>query len=245
MSVPQAGCYKSGIETHEARIIIGKKLGWSTLRCVREDHLDPTSTSDTFASRDAKKNIQKCSQSGTTVTKHHVLPDVTDREEIDRGIKSWMASRRGWQVATDSLRPWLDHRHRIYFIARQQGKIVGLTILSKINNGFVVKNCITFPSSPKGCSELMLSTTITDARVTGVRLLTFSASAAERLEPIDNLSGWKVNFLSTIFHQIASKAGLSKRHTFRAKSGARDAPLYVAFSSEAPPGLSAIYKLMK
>ncbi|PRP80903.1 hypothetical protein PROFUN_11344 [Planoprotostelium fungivorum] len=121
--------------------------------------------------------------------------------------------------------------------------IVGFTILSKINNGFVEKNCITFPplqkDVPSSCCPPSSPTPESPAFASSP---TFSASAAERFEPIDNLSGWKVNFLSTIFHQIASKAGLAKRHSFRAKFGARDAPLYVAFSPEAPPGLSA--KLM-
>lgn len=122
--------------------------------------------------------------------------------------------------------------------------MVGLTIVCLVGGGLQLKNCIMFPSAPKGCSELMISYVITAAKERRLQFLTFSCSTDDRLVPVDNISGRRISFLSTIYHQIVSKASLSKRHSFRSKFGTTDRPLYIAYSPDAPVSLSAIKRLM-
>lgn len=123
-------------------------------------------------------------------------------------------------------------------------QIVGFLILTPIqHNSWQIKNAVSFPDAPKGTSEALIYTSLVDlhqeqgrehnehspshapsqgsesvtngyedsSRVT----VTFGISASDEMEPVKNLSGWKVTALSKLYNKVTRTAGLLKRGEFR------------------------------
>jgi hypothetical protein len=99
--------------------------------------------------------------------------------------------------------------------------------LTPINgNAWQIKNAISFPDAPRGTSEALIYTALKDLHREEERqsnghreqepvTVTFGISAADEMEPVVNLSGWKVTALSKLYGKIAYAAGLLRRGEFR------------------------------
>jgi hypothetical protein len=107
-------------------------------------------------------------------------------------------------------------------------QIIGINILTPIHgNAWQIKNAISFPDAPRGTSEALIYTALKDLhheeekQVNGHHheqepvTVTFGISAADEMEPVVNLSGWKVTALATLYGKIAYAAGLLRRGEFR------------------------------
>jgi hypothetical protein len=86
-----------------------------------------------------------------------------DKRAIEQGVEDWKKSRSGIQIASTTLQPWLDQEHRRYWVARQEGEIVGILILTPVQaNNWQIKNAVAFPKAPKGTSEVLIYTSLQD-----------------------------------------------------------------------------------
>lgn len=104
---------------------------------------------------------------------------------------------------------------------------VGIIILTPIHgNTWQIKNAISFPSAPRGTSEMLIYTVLKDLyheeEQQEIRYhnqeqltVTFGISAAGEMEPVENLSGWKVTALAKFYSKIAYMTGLGRRGEFR------------------------------
>lgn len=107
--------------------------------------------------------------------------------------------------------------------------MVGILILTPIQgHAWQIKNAVSFPSAPKGTSEKLIFTALSDLnqeqqtngqseRVT----MTFGISAADKVQPVKNLSGWRITALSKIYGKVTQAAGLLRRGEFRVRPYSR------------------------
>ncbi|KII87900.1 hypothetical protein PLICRDRAFT_42418 [Plicaturopsis crispa FD-325 SS-3] len=253
---------------HDLEVVLGSpKFQWSTVNCIYEDIVDPHTvlqlTSDKEKGsggalvKDLKKNLRRAEKA------HIVVAEVEkegwseeDKKVVEEGIEAWKKSRSGVQIASTSLMPWLDAEHRRYWLARKDGQIQGLLILTRIHgDSWQIKNCVSFPSAPKGTSEDLIYTALRDLHEEEVRgglcgdpdkhvTATFGITASDEINPVENLSGWKVTWLSKTYSRIAKTAGLTRRGDFRSKFHSNHEPMYVCYPQDGF-GLDTINALMK
>jgi hypothetical protein len=75
--------------------------------------------------------------------------------------------------------------------------------------------------------------------------VTFGITASDSLTPVDNLSGWKITWLSKTYNKVIGLTGLTRRGDFRNKFHSQHMPRYVCYSSEEGFGLEGLNKLIK
>lgn len=84
----------------------------------------------------------------------------------------------------------------------------------------------------------------TGSRPGGVAV-TFGITASDSLTPVDNLSGWKITWLSKTYNKVIGLTGLTKRGDFRNKFHSQHMPMYVCYPAEDGFGLDGVNKLIK
>ncbi|EIW80295.1 hypothetical protein CONPUDRAFT_125025 [Coniophora puteana RWD-64-598 SS2] len=262
-SKPVFSCVNSEVES------ILASMGWATVSCINEDVVDPEHvyeltheeavTSDDGNAgmvKDMKKNLRRADKADLKV--EEITGDAwTDdvKKEIDDGVAAWKKSRSGIQLAATDFLPWLDFEHRRYWLARHEGKAVGIIIISPVRDQYVIKNAVHFPKAPKGTSEQLIHQALTDLRnersdgedhpSVGDISVTFSISAAGDLKPTKNISGWRFTWLNKTYSNVSSSAGLLNRGDFRSKFDSKREPMFVCYSSEDGFGLDGIETLVK
>jgi len=240
-------------------------MGWSTVSCINEDIVDPehvielaSDDSEGHGSmvKDLKKNLRRAERAQIDVVE--IQGDGWSeavRKEIEDGVAAWKKSRSGLQLAATSFEPFLDFEHRRYWIARSEGKAVGVLILSPVRDAFVIKNAVSFPNAPKGTSEYLITSALKDLRDErqsqtgsvnrGDISVTFNISAARDLKPTKNVSGWKFTWLNKTYSNVSQGAGLLNRGNFRSKFDSSREPMFVCYPSENGFGLDGIEMLIK
>ncbi|KAK1233127.1 hypothetical protein PQX77_003767 [Marasmius sp. AFHP31] len=119
------------------------------------------------------------------------------------------------------------------------------------SNYYLIKNAISFPTAPRGTSELLIHSSLEllhkVASGSGKRApkVTFGITASDTLTPVDNLSGWKIVGLSKVYGKVSKTAGLLKRGDFRAKFDSGVEPMYVCYPKDEGFGLDGIKSLLK
>jgi len=199
-----------------------------------------------WTSNDLKKNIRKAERAGVQIVEKTGVWTPEERAGVDEGVGKWKMGRKGEQVASDSLAPWMDECHRRYWIAQTAaGQIVGLMVLAPLKqNGYLIKNSLVFPEAPIGTSEQLNAHVIITLRNEGCNMVTFGVSAADTLVPVSNVGGVGMTFLSKAYGVIMQSTGLTKRGTYRKKFAPKEDSVYICY----PPsglGWSGIQALMK
>ncbi|KAI5474297.1 hypothetical protein MNV49_003650 [Pseudohyphozyma bogoriensis] len=223
---------------------------WNTIECIKEDLLHPDHVD--LQKKDVKTNRMKAFAAKVVVTEIEVkgptfLPDDNVKEEVEEGLRAWRDNREGTQIASSALLPWMDGKHRRYFIAKTPDLgIVGICILAPIaRNAYQIKNAISFPKAPRGTSEDLLGSVIEQMENEGRRALTFGPSAASEIVPGESMrNGLRMQKMRQVYRYILRKGKLEGRGQFRHKFDTEDEPLYVSF----PPGgfgLEGVASLMR
>ncbi|KAK2463325.1 hypothetical protein APHAL10511_004636 [Amanita phalloides] len=238
----------------EMQKTLAVEFRWSTVTCIYEDVIDPKhiiemtgpgykGVEGVRAVKDLKKNLRRAEKADVDIEEIREF-DWTDQErrEVEEGIKEWKDKKNGLQVASTTLQPWLDRKHRRYWLAKQGQMTIGVLILTPIhNNHWQIKNAVSFPNAPGGTSEKMIFTVLRDLYNEEVKKqdldprhrdparVTFGISASKHLEPVNNLSGWGIGAIKKTYDSIASAAGLLKRAEFRGKFDTYAIPRYICF----------------
>lgn len=103
----------------------------------------------------------------------------------------------------------------------------------------------------------------TGSRQSGVAV-TFGITASDSLTPVDNLSGWKITWLSKTYNKVIGLTGLTRRGDFRVsgfcfclldsisnllvsqnKFHSQHVPMYVCYPADEGFGLDGVNKLIK
>lgn len=224
----------------EIETILGEKLGWRSLSCIAEERVDP-SRNQAASDGEIARKIRRAESEGIKVVEMkygEVVPDDI-REKIDARIQDWRANRKGTQVHLSEIHPWRDSEHRWYFYALDKsGTICAFVALAMLSpqHGMQIKYSFDFPGSPSGAIEYIVTHAIQTAAATGVKFLTFGAGATVTLTPGHNMHGAKVKMLQHTYEALAKQFHLVRKSEFRAKLGAHDEPLYIAYP---PHGLGS------
>ncbi|OJJ47943.1 hypothetical protein ASPZODRAFT_1813392 [Penicilliopsis zonata CBS 506.65] len=224
----------------EVETVLGEKLGWRSLSCIAEERVDP-SHNQAAVDGDVARKIRHAEAEGVKLVTvpQGQLPDEESQRKIDTRIQDWKANRKGTQIHLSEIFPWRDHEHRWYHYAVDKaGEVCALVVLCTLSprNGMQVKYSFDFPGAPSGVIEHIVTHAIQTAAKTGVKSLTFGAGATAQLTPGHNLHGTKVKMLQHTYETIAKQFHLVRKSEFRAKLGARDEPLYIAYP---PHGLGS------
>ncbi|KAG8871495.1 hypothetical protein FRB97_008613 [Tulasnella sp. 331] len=217
-------------------------LEYSVVTCIKEDTIDPMTVK--WSSNDLKQNIRKAEKAGVEIVERTGFFTAEERAEINVGVEQWKKGRKGTQVASDSLAPWVDEHHRRYWIAQTaDSQIVGLMVLARLKNGtYLIKNSIVFPDAPRGVSELLNASVIITLRKEGSEAVTFGVSASEELIPVSNVGS--MSWLRKSYGVIVSTTGITNRSTYRQKYNPREDKLFVCYPQNGL-GWSGIQALMK
>ncbi|EEP81919.1 hypothetical protein UREG_06784 [Uncinocarpus reesii 1704] len=217
----------------EVENILGERLGWRSLSCVAEERVDPARNQAASDGEIARK-IRQAENNGVKVTTlrfGQTVPENVQRK-IDARIQDWLSNRKGTQIHLSQITPWRDQRHRQYFYATDRdGKICSFVALTQLSprNGMQVKYSLDFPGSPSGSIEYIVTHAIQTAAKSGVKSLTFGGGATAHLTPGHNLSSAKAKVLSTTYDAIVKQFKLNRKTEFRAKLGAHEEPVYIAY----------------
>ncbi|KMU86394.1 aspartate-tRNA ligase [Coccidioides immitis H538.4] len=92
-----------------------------------------------------------------------------------------------------------------------------------------VKYSLDFPGSPSGSIEYIVTHAIQTAAKSGVKMLTFGGGATATLTPGHNISSTKAKILATTYEAIVKQFKLNRKTEFRAKLGAHEDPVYIAY----------------
>lgn len=224
----------------EVETILGDKLGWRSLSCIAEERVDP-SRNQAASDGEIARKIRRAESEGIKVVEMkygEMVPDDV-REKIDARIQDWLANRKGTQVHLSEIHPWRDPEHRWYFYAvDKSGTICAFVALAMLSPhfGMQVKYSFDFPGSPNGVIEYIVTHAIQTAARAGTKSLTFGAGATSTLTPGHNLHGAKIKMLQHTYETLAKQFHLVRKSEFRAKLGAHDEPLYIAYP---PHGLGS------
>jgi len=299
---------------------LGSKFSWSVLSCIVEDFLDPRSVVELAHShgggsevKDFKKNLRRAERENVRVREVQTEQWTDEmKRQVEEGIVNWKKSKTGIQIASTSFQPWLDFEHRRYWIAEKDSNIVAVLVLSRIrHNQYQIKNAVSFPNAPRGSSEQIIYSVMSDLQDEGVTTdesdskseqgamlwtqtdievarkleensshsrsqsvdsrrsdslpssgsssgntsptgsrpsgvaVTFGITASDSLTPVDNLSGWKITWLSKTYNKVIGLTGLTKRGDFRNKFHSQHMPMYVCYPAEDGFGLDGVNKLIK
>ncbi|KAL4884378.1 hypothetical protein BJY04DRAFT_7512 [Aspergillus karnatakaensis] len=217
----------------EVETVLGEKLGWRSLSCIAEERIEPARNQQAMDGELARK-IRRTENEGIKIVAQNygeMVPDSV-REAIDKRIEDWKNNRKGTQVHLSEIHPWRDHEHRWYFYAvDKEGNICAFVTLVTISPsyGMQVKYTFDFPGSPNGVIESLITHAIQSAGRTGVKKLTFGAGATNNLLPGHNMHGTKMKMLQHTYDALAKQFHLVRKSEFRAKLGAVDEPLYIAY----------------
>lgn len=250
---------------HDLQCVLAEPpFNWCVVTCINEDVVDPAhvmwlTSPDAVGKdgavsfgRDLKKNLKRAQKDHVEVQEIRSEDwEEADKIAVEDGIQSWLKSRTGIQIATTTVQPWLDSHHRRYWLARHHENVVGIIILTPIQgNGWEIKNAISFLTAPRGTSETLIYTALRDLHQEKSLdeqpplTVTFGISAADEMESVQNLSGWKLRMLAKLYNKIASTAGLLRRSEFRQKFGSKPHPMYVCYP-ENGLGLGTVNALLQ
>lgn len=220
--------------------VLGGKLGWRTMSCIAEERVNAM-RNQAITDPEMARKIRHSENEGVkivTLSKGEMVSDEV-RQKIDKRIQDWLGNRKGAQVHLSEIRPWRDADHRWYFYATDKSggicAFVALATLSPVH-GMQIKYSLDFPGAPNGAIEHILTHAIQTAARAGIKWLTFGAGATSTLTPGHNMSGPKIKVLQHSYETLAGQFNLVRKSEFRAKMGAEEDPLWVAYP---PHGLGS------
>lgn len=262
------------------QILAQQPYSWNTVSCIYEDVIDPAHLIDLTSpeaegkqgasiAKDLKKNLRRAEKEEVIIReiKHDSWTD-DEKRQVESGIMEWKdrKSKSGTQIASTTAEPWTDFEHRRYWVAEKDSKIAGLIILTPIQSkAWQIKNAISFPNAPKGTSEKLIYTALTDIYQEQAQhngsvtengggtedddriYVTFGISAADNMKPVNNLGGWRVKALSKMYGNVAKAAGLLRRGEFRNKFDSNHEAMYVCYPEDGLgfDGVNSLLKLLK
>ncbi|KAJ5108433.1 hypothetical protein N7456_005108 [Penicillium angulare] len=217
----------------EVETILGERLGWRSLSCIAEERVDP-SRNQAASDGEIGRKLRRAETEGIKIVGFNQgeLPDEETRGKIDARIKEWLSNRKGTQVHLSEIHPWTDSEHRWYFYALDKaGTVCAFVALAMLSpaHGMQVKYSLDFPGAPNGVIEYIVTHAIQTAGKAGVKGLTFGAGATTRMTPGHNLHGTKIKMLEHTYETLAKQFHLVRKSEFRAKLGATEDPLYIAY----------------
>ncbi|KAF8964758.1 hypothetical protein BDZ97DRAFT_1659701 [Flammula alnicola] len=150
-------------------VLANEALGWVTMSCIYDDVMDPAHVIEIMDLQhhdddELKKNLAHAEKDHVEAREvKYGEWNPIEREMVEAGIRDWKAHKLGMEFESMTIEPWLDEPHRRYWVAKRQGKVVGIEILSRISpTSWQIVKCITFRHATTGVSEKLIFTALKD-----------------------------------------------------------------------------------
>lgn len=102
-----------------------------------------------------RRNIKHAAQEGVSV-QEHIIPNAQLEKEMEDVGKTWIKGRQGTQTYLSHVVLFDDRVGRRWFYAKQNGRLIGVLMLNKVENGWLLNHLISLQDSPRGTSELLV-----------------------------------------------------------------------------------------
>jgi lysylphosphatidylglycerol synthetase-like protein (DUF2156 family) len=114
-------------------------------------------------------------------------------------------------------------------------------------HGWQVKYSLDFPGAPSGTIEYITLHALDAIAETGVKNITFGASAVANFLPAHNFKGAGVKLLAKTYRTLATRLRLLEKGEFKSKLGATEDPLFICYPRHGlgPSGIRAIIDFMQ
>jgi len=197
-----------------------------------------------------RQHLNNARRSGVWVREYfaETNPNTSLEAQIAATCNEWLNDRHGLQMYLGQPRLFDDRLGRRWFIAEQNGRIVGM--LSMLSIGcfeceHLINIVFSSPAAPLYTNELMVVTAIQALRNEGVKAICFGVGPLKLLGQIEGCTGI-TNFLSRNLYQLASKMlNLQGRSEFWDKFHVTEKqPLYLIFQSS-HIGIREIFALFR
>jgi ergosteryl-3beta-O-L-aspartate synthase len=219
--------------SYEVEEVLGEHLGWKTLTCVADERVD-TDKNPAVSDPEVARKIRHAQSEGVKIIDlpqgRPVPDDIKKRAEAS--VQDWLANRKGTQIHLSKIDLFCDEAHRRYFYAEDKdGQLCGIAVLATLapRLGWQAKYTLDFPGAPSGTIEYITTHAISAASVSGIKWLTFGGGATDHLIPGHHLSGAKVKLLQHAYDATVKQFHLTRKSEFRAKMGATEDPLWIAY----------------
>ncbi|KAK7045653.1 hypothetical protein VNI00_007486 [Paramarasmius palmivorus] len=149
--------------------VLAKELGWACVQPIHEETLDPDhilelmskkGTQGVGVVKDLKRKLRKAEGEGVSAEEVTGKLVRKDRDEVENGLQEWRRNKssKGVQLASSTGEPWIDETHRRYWVARRNGRIVGLLILTPVHGSFQITVPLAIYPSPSSSTSSIAST---------------------------------------------------------------------------------------
>jgi aspartyl-tRNA synthetase len=216
---------------------LGEKFNWRTLSVIAEERVNPRDN-PAWKDNEVARKIRHAEKEGIRhidMPHNEPLPEAL-KERIDARIKDWQEGRKGKQVHITEIRPWIDQEHRWYFYAAQgnkDGRIHAFIVLHQLSpeNGYQVKFSLEFPGAPSGTIESLTLHALSAiaSRDPATKSVTFGTGATEDIAGGRNIGKHRMAALKKTYEAINKSLKLTNKSEYRAKLGARDERVFVAY----------------
>ncbi len=214
-----------------------EKFAWRTLSVAAEERADPRDN-PAWKDNDIARKIRHAEKEGVKNIDVPLHESVSEdlKERIDARIRDWQRGRKGKQVHITEIRPWIDQEHRRYFYAAQgnkDGRIHAFLVLHQLSpeNGYQVKFSLEFPNAPSGTIESLtlhaMSAIVSQDPDT--KSVSFGTGAMEDITGGRNIGKHRMTALKKTYEMINKSLTLTNKSEFRAKLGAKDERVFVAY----------------
>ncbi|KAI0633761.1 aspartyl-tRNA synthetase cytoplasmic [Trametes polyzona] len=229
---------------------LAEDLGWGAVIAVAEERLNPTEVDPAEHDKTVRRKIHRAEREGVKVIEVGQEMDPQVKAQLEQRCQEWAANRRGTQIHLTGVRPFDDMKHRKYFYAiDKDGKPCAMVVLAQLapRHGFQIKWALEFPGAPLGAIEYILTYVIKKLGDAGVKSATFGAGAIDKLQPAENVHGFRVKTLEKAYNGLSSTFNLTGKGDFRSKFGTWQDPLYICYpkGGMGMKGIEAIMSMLQ
>ncbi|KAH9858604.1 aspartyl-tRNA synthetase cytoplasmic [Lenzites betulinus] len=211
---------------------LAEDLGWGSVIAVAEERLNPTEVDPAEHDKTVRRKIHRAEREGVKIVEVGQEMDEQVKASLEQRCQDWAAGRKGTQIHLTGVRPFDDMKHRKYFYATDKdGKPCAMVVLAQLapKHGFQIKWALEFPDAPLGAIEYILTYVIKKLGDAGVKSATFGAGATDKLQPGENVRGFRVKTLEKAYNGLSSTFNLTGKGDFRSKFGTWQDPLYICY----------------
>lgn len=178
--------------------------------------------------RHLRNKLNHATENGISV---HEYQDENVKEEMQEVAQKWLKERRGLQIYYTHVDLFSNPYGKRWFYAKRNGKIVGLLVINRIHQGWVINQSMTTEDAGIGTSELLIIELLRVLKREGCSYVVASVVPTlflNEMEGFSPLSTW----VAKGFYKIAKYLfKLHKREEYWGKFKPQKAPSYFLFSS--------------
>lgn len=166
------------------------------------------------------------------LTVHEYLSyDIDLENSIDQVGAAWLKERGGPQIYLVNLNFFGDREGKRWFYVQYKENIIAVAMLSQLfHKGWLLKFLIAVPESPRGTTELLVTSIFHSLHREDSRFLTYGIVPAEHLGEIVGLGKFSAWLARRVFKIIKRIFQLDRRKLYWQKFHPKTERSYVLFS---------------